>query len=155
MRESSSFPSTVFLHQRKIWRFHQDFVIFIKNMNFNSRNDSLISSKTICILYFLSYLDHGASVYKKHVQHFDKFFFRYSLIQTFFLQKQITYLSRQNIHLLKFVNLKCVTLLKQITTEFISADRNESKHSKTILVLFLKNHKAHNCSKSLLIINLL
>ena len=53
------------------------------------------------------------------------------------------------------VNLKCVTLLRQITTEFISADRNESKHSKTILVLFLKNHKAHNCSKSLLIINLL
>ena len=140
MRESSSFPSTVFLHQRKIWRFHQDFVIFIKNMNFNSRNDSLISSKTICILYFLSYLDHGASVYKKHVQHFDRFFFRCSLIKTFFLQKQITYLSRQKIHLLKFLNLKCVTLLKQITTEFISADRTELKNFKIILVLFLKNH---------------
>ena len=62
-----------------------------------------------------------------------------------FLQKQITYLSRQKIHLLKFVNLKCVTLLKQITTEFISADRTESKHFKTILVLFLKNCKAQNC----------
>ena len=43
------------------------------------------------------------------------------------------------------MNLKCVTLLKQITTEFISADRTESKHFKTILVLFLKNCKTQNC----------
>ena len=45
------------------------------------------------------------------------------------------------------MNLKCVTLLKQITTEVISADRTESKHFKIILVLFLKNPKAHNCLK--------
>ena len=44
-----------------------------------------------------------------------------------------------------YMKLKCVTLLKQITTEFTSADRNESKHFKIILVLFLTNYKAKNC----------
>ena len=78
---------------------------------------------------------------------FWQIFLQIFVNSNFFLQKQITYLSRQKIHLLKFLNLKCVTLLKQITTEVISADRTESKHFKTILVLFLKNHKAHNCLK--------
>ena len=81
-------------------------------MNFNSRNDGLISLKIICILYFLSYLDHGASVYKKHVQHFDRFFFRYSLIQNFFLQKQITYLSRQNNTLVKILEFEVCDVAK-------------------------------------------